>query len=563
MGAAEHEAGRAPDPASAAAPHVRPARPTASVRSRLVGLVLILLIPGLLLAGILLWSLERQVSLTQERQMLATARTLALVIDGRISEQIATLEALSVSRELGRADWTEFADQARTALKGSDSWVIVWDPTGRQQVNTFSDAAPKVTLPRSRAGSNAWSGRRGRVYISNLIYGPVAHQPVVVVMKPVVLDDGSAVNLSVATSAASFSKLLARQELPPRWSAAVLDGQERVVAFNPDGEQYVGRQTSPAMLAAMEAAPRGVVRSLKIGKLQVMAAFDKLPAYGWSAAVAMPRDEAFGAVRQAMLMGVIIATLLLTAAVVFALRIGRRIAQPVETVAQAANEWVAGGSPSFPTATGLVETDHLSAAFASALKAVEDRDQRHRLLINELNHRVKNTLATVQSIAMHTRKTAGSVSDYHDALEGRVVAMSKAHEILTRTEWKGAELGVLAREALDAFAGPQLRIEGPPTQVGPTDALNLALVLYELATNASKHGALSEPGGQVSLSWTPQDEGTRVSWVESGGPPVVPPTRDGFGSRLIRRATVALQPSNLIFAPEGLRCEFTVHSPVA
>ena len=86
-------------------------------------------------------------------------------------------------------------------------------------------------------------------------------------------------------------------------------------------------------------------------------------------------------------------------------------------------------------------------------------------------------------------------------------------------------------------------------------------MFYELATNASKHGALSSPGGHVTLSWRPLDGQTRISWVESGGPPVTQPTRDGFGSRLIRRATEAMQPSSLTFAAEGVRCELTVRSP--
>lgn len=552
MSAAEPKAGRTSG---------AQARPAASIRSRVLGLVLILLVPALVLAGVLLWSLERQVRTTQERQMEATARTLALVVDGRIAEQTAALEALSVSRELARRDWAGFASAARTALKGSDSWVVVWDASGQQLVNTLRPEAARTPLPQRSPNTSSWSGRRGDAYVSNLVMGPAARRYVIAVMKPVVLDDGRAVNLSVTTPAASFSKLLARQDLPPRWTAAILDSRLNVVAFNPHGEVYVGRRASPRMTAALEVNPRGVVHNIRIEGRDSMAAFDRVPAYGWTAAVALPRDEAMGAVRQAILLGVVIGVLLLTAAVVFALRIGSRIAASVEDVAHAATTWVAGGSPVFPTATGVAETDDLSRAFAAALRAVEERDARHRLLVNELNHRVKNTLATVQSIAMHTRKTADTVGDYHDALEGRVVAMSKAHEILTRTEWKGAELGVLARETLDAFAGPQLQIAGPPTQVGPTDALNLALVLYELATNASKHGALSRPGGQVRLSWAPQDGQTRVSWVERGGPPVAPPTRDGFGSRLIRRATEALQPSSLVFDPDGVRCEFTVRAP--
>jgi two-component sensor histidine kinase len=163
-------------------------------------------------------------------------------------------------------------------------------------------------------------------------------------------------------------------------------------------------------------------------------------------------------------------------------------------------------------------------------------------------------------VALHTRSGAGTVEEFHDALEGRVIAMSRAHELLTQADWEGAELGELARQTLSAFAGPQLRIWGPELQVGPTDALNLALVLYELATNAAKHGALSTEAGQVTLTWRRAEKGTRICWCEVGGPPVSPPTRKGFGSRLIGRAAHDLQPSTLSYAVEGVRCELTVQA---
>jgi two-component sensor histidine kinase len=319
--------------------------------------------------------------------------------------------------------------------------------------------------------------------------------------------------------------------------AAVLDSDQTLVAQSLGGGQYVGNKASPGLRTALAAQSSGVARGLKIQGTPVISAFDRLPGYGWTAAVAMPRDEALGAVRQAMMLGLIIGVLLLAAAVLFALRIGRQIARPVETVATAASDWVAGRPSSFPTHTGLAETDGLSRAFESALAAVKERDERQKLLMNELNHRVKNTLATVQAVALNTRSGAATVEEFHDALEGRVIAMSRAHELLTQSDWDGAPLGALARQTLCAFEGPQLKIDGPELRVGPTDALNLALILYELATNASKHGALSS---------------------ETGGPPVAPPTRKGFGSRLIGRAMRDLQPSNFSFGAEGVLCEFTV-----
>ena len=527
-----------------------------SIRARLVLLVIALVLPALLLTGGLLWSLEVQARHTQERQLAATARTLALVVDGRIGEQVATVRALATSPNLIQANWRAFDAEAREALRGSESWISVRGEDGRQYVNTSKPPGSPATLVQIPGAT--WSGTRSGAQVSNLVWGTITGQYIIIVMKPLALQDGRPVHVSVVTPAASFARLLARQELPPRWMAAILDGPKKVVADSRLDGRMVGIEVSPELRAALMAHPHGVAHGLHIERTPAIAAFDQLPDAGWTAVVAMPRDEALGAVREAMLLGLVIGVVLLATAVLFALRIGRQIARPVETVANAASDWVAGRPASFPTHTGLSETDGLSRAFASALEAVKKRDERQKLLMNELNHRVKNTLATVQAVALHTRTGAATVEDFHAALEGRVIAMSRAHELLTQADWEGAELGDLARATLSAFAGPQLTIRGPALRVGPTDALNLALILYELATNAAKHGALSCPAGHVFLTWRQREQEAHICWCEADGPPVKPPTRKGFGSRLIGRAMRDLQPSNLSFAVEGVRCEFTV-----
>lgn len=529
-----------------------------SIRARLVLLVVALLLPALLLTGGLLWSLEVQAHRTQERQLAATARTLALVVDGRLGEQVATLRALATSPTLRRADWRAFDAEAREALRGTESWASVRGRDGKQLVNT---RRPSVELGAMLPATGlTWSGTRSGVRVSNLVWGLLSNQYIIIVAKPVTLDDGRLVDISVVTPAASFARLLARQQLPPDWMAAVLDRRNQVVAHSRLDGRMVGKEVPRELRPALSAQQRGVAPDQNIKDTSVIAGFDQLPDTGWTAVVAMPRNEAMDAVREAMLLGLIIGLMLLAAAVLLALRIGRQIARPVETVATAASEWVAGRPASFPTHTGLSETDGLSGAFASALAAVKERDERQKLLMNELNHRVKNTLATVQAVALHTRGGAGTVEAFHAALEGRVIAMSRAHELLTRADWEGAELGELARQTLSAFAGRQLKIEGPELHVGPTDALNLALVFYELATNAAKHGALSAECGQVKLAWWRVEGGARLCWCESGGPPVSPPARQGFGSRLIGRATHDLQPSRLSYDVRGLRCELTVRA---
>jgi len=528
-----------------------------------VRLVLALLLPALLLTAGLIWSLERQASRTVERQLAATARTLALVVDARIGEQVATLNALAVSRALAEGDFVAFTEQAREALRGNGGWVaVIGDTDGARLADTHSSEAETRPPGISPAGlqTTSWAGERDGARISNLVWGEGARQTIIVAMKRVRLRDGRIVRLSVNLPARSFNRLLARQDLPPRWTATVLDADRRVVGRNRNAEAFLGRHATTDLLRALTAGSRGVLRSRTLDGIPVITAFDRIPGYGWSAVVAVPRDEALGADRETVILALIAGVLLLTIAVLLALRIGRQIARPVELVAEAASAWQAGRATDFPKQTSLAETDGLSRAFASALAAVRDRDERQKLLINELNHRVKNTLATVQAVAQHTRKGSNSVDAYHAALEGRVIALSRAHELLTRSAWDGAELGELARETLTAFVGPRLTIAGPPCRVEPTDALNLALLLYELATNAAKHGALSTGQGQVRLAWRTEGEVTRVTWKETGGPPVTSPSHNGFGSRLIARATRDLQPSSFDFAADGVACEFTLRS---
>jgi two-component sensor histidine kinase len=195
-------------------------------------------------------------------------------------------------------------------------------------------------------------------------------------------------------------------------------------------------------------------------------------------------------------------------------------------------------------------------------------EEQRQLLIGELNHRVKNTLATVQSIAAQAFREGKSLKDTRESFEARLLALSLTHDLLTRESWRGAELRELAEAELAPYrteAAPhRLTLEGPEVLLTPNTALALGMALHELATNAVKYGALSRPEGQVRLSWqwrqAPQGLRLTLEWRETGGPPVEPPTRPGFGTRLITSGLRhQLQGEvELDFHPEGLRCVIDV-----
>jgi PAS domain S-box-containing protein len=197
--------------------------------------------------------------------------------------------------------------------------------------------------------------------------------------------------------------------------------------------------------------------------------------------------------------------------------------------------WVAAKGRGVFDANGTCIRVIGTAIDITARKRVEE----HRaLLINELNHRVKNTLATVQSLAGQTLRNATSTDEARDVLESRLLALAKAHDVLTREHWVGADLREVVKDAVAAYEGggatPRIRVAGCGIRLRPRSALALSMALHELATNAVKYGALSNAEGAVSIDWqVSAGEGFGLCWTESGGPPVEQPRRRGFGSRLV------------------------------
>jgi two-component sensor histidine kinase len=190
-------------------------------------------------------------------------------------------------------------------------------------------------------------------------------------------------------------------------------------------------------------------------------------------------------------------------------------------------------------------------------------EEHRELLINELNHRVKNTLAMVQAIAAQTFKNA-DVPARRD-FEQRLLTLSSVHSLLTDENWGSAELHEVVRASLRPhLIGERVRLDfnGPPLRLKPKSAVAVSMALHELGTNALKYGALSNDAGRVALEWTTDDARFRLEWRESGGPAVRQPSRTGFGSRMIQRGLSAeLQGDVKIdYRPAGVVC--TIDSPL-
>ncbi|WP_245277949.1 HWE histidine kinase domain-containing protein [Rhizobium leguminosarum] len=201
------------------------------------------------------------------------------------------------------------------------------------------------------------------------------------------------------------------------------------------------------------------------------------------------------------------------------------------------------------------------------LKILRDRteqrenEQRQRVLMHELSHRIKNTLAVVQAIISQSFRSAGSMKDAEQSISARINAYAHAHEILLQKNWLSATMEtIIEATAVNLGLSDRLKASGPTVSLNPQAALAFSLVLHELATNATKYGALSVDTGVVELDWSTRreagDDRLDVRWRERGGPAVEAPKRRGFGSRLINSTLSAFGNVSVDYAPTGLMMSF-------
>jgi PAS domain S-box-containing protein len=193
-----------------------------------------------------------------------------------------------------------------------------------------------------------------------------------------------------------------------------------------------------------------------------------------------------------------------------------------------------------------------ASKIARDITVAKRAQEQQKVLLAEIMHRVKNTLATVQAIASQTLRRAPA--DERDAFTARLHALGRAHDLLTSEKWDRAPLRAIVEAAIDAFQRERFVLEGPEAWLSASTSLHLILALHELATNAAKYGALSNTAGRVHVRWKTVDTGgLRFSWQERHGPVVAQPEKKGFGSTLIERTFRRVQ---LRYSPRGLTCTF-------
>ncbi|HEY7810553.1 MAG TPA: HWE histidine kinase domain-containing protein [Allosphingosinicella sp.] len=363
---------------------------------------------------------------------------------------------------------------------------------------------------------------------------------------------GAALVVPLTDSAGYGAMLFAHEEQPRRWS----DGEEKLLR---DASRLLWREISRGR--AEWAQRRSEERYRRIfeqaSDLIVTATLDQLltdvnPAA--AAAIGLPREEIIGRTMHDFLTEQ--SREQARAKLMEKIEAGGTTSHEMEVVSSDGRllQWEVNSTLTLDESGRPVGLHAIARDVTERRKAQE----RQALLVNELNHRVKNTLALVQGLALQSFRDGRDPAEARTAFQHRLAALAAAHDLLTRESWEGATLRGLAEGALGHLIGQERRVEisGPDVTLGPKAAVSLVMALHELSTNASKYGALSVPGGRVTVAWTLDGDRLRLEWREQGGPPVAAPGRRGFGLRMIERALAADLGGGVAmeFEPTGLIC---------
>ncbi len=383
--------------------------------------------------------------------------------------------------------------------------------------------------------------------------------------------DGAVTGYVLASVAVDYLGRIMRQRTVPEGSAlTIADRNGVILAREPLPEQFVGN-TIPESFRSLLTAPSPATMEVmsQDGTRRIIGYRPATLPLGLYISAGVGLDAAFAAINQATIRGVFLAATGGLIALLLAFILGRRFIQrPIRHILRTIASWRAGKRDA---RTGMArdgtEFHQLGWAIDGMLdeigerQAGQERAEAHgRLLQRELDHRIKNLLATVQAIVTQTFRGKNVPTPVLDTLYARLAAMAQAHRLLTESEVRSATIRdaiAVAAAPFEAHEGERFTLEGPELWLTEKATLSLSMATHELCTNAVKYGALSSDEGKVEVRWASTEEGGfTLTWQESGGPEVLTPGGRGFGSRMIAQALSADLDAKVEFdySPNGLLC---------
>jgi two-component sensor histidine kinase len=542
----------------------RPRRPS-TVRAYLFFIAVICTLPLALFGGYFAY---RVVSESAQQDEAAVRERLFLMrsaIDQRIEKVIVELQVLANSPDLQSGDLERFKSHAaETSRLIGGITVLLCDRDGNQFLNTRS-LAPGAPIPKRQnleALRRAWDTKAPAV--SDLYPAVVDAKPVVSIEVPVIVAGEVRYMLTAGIVSTTFSDVM-DQYVPEGAIGSIIDRNGVLVARRPLGEGLVGKPTIPEVARQIGAAAAYWIPAISREGLPTYTSLLRSDLTGWSASLAVSRQAIDGPVRRTLILFTVLGIVALLLGLAFARLLAERFLHSF-AVLQRHVRLLGSRQAVTPVHGPIAEINAMDETLYEVANHLGEIMKRQEVLLGEINHRVKNTLATINAIARLTRTSSASVPEFVEGFQDRVFALARAYDLLTRTDWTGADLGSLVETTLAPYArSNRIRIEGSPVALRPKFALAMAAAVQELTTNAAKYGSLSNANGTLEVCWREERGAVRFDWVESGGPPVTVPTRRGFGTKLIQDllANETGWTVDLDYAASGLRCHILMQQVTA
>jgi two-component sensor histidine kinase len=477
--------------------------------------------------------------------------------DLRVANIIDDLRVLALSPSLSQERFAEFREHAVQAVKLIGGVAIVlYAPDGQQIVNT------RLDLDRPLPKRTAFDVERraietGRPQVSGLQRAVVDGQPIVTIAVPVSIHGQIRYALNIGLSTSYLSSMM-DEYVSAGMVGSIVDANGLLLARRPllDGDDLVGHPTIPEIMAHLGQPFAWWIEAISRKGVPTYASLLRSNQSTWSINLAVPRDVIDGPLHRTAEWIVALTAFTL----VLGLALARMISQRFLAEFSDLEQYVAGlRSVTLEPKRGTIsEVNRMKKVLHQVGSELADALKQQKALLDEINHRVKNTLGTVQSIARLSRASSNDLNEFAAAFEGRLLALSQAYNLLTENNWVGVSLVSIVKQTLAPYAGPErLEIDGRDILLPPKLTLAISAALQELSTNAAKYGAFSVASGKLQVSWSIDETGlVRLSWAERDGPLVHRPTRRGFGTKMITGmfAGEAGWSVSLDFNPGGLRC---------
>jgi two-component sensor histidine kinase len=474
----------------------------------------------------------------------------------RLANIIEDLQVLALSPLLAQGGFAEFREHAVQAVKLIGGVAIVlYAPDGQQIVNTRLETSERLPR-RTEFETERRAIETGIPQVSGLQKAVVDNQPIVTIAVPVRIAGEIRYVLNIGLSTQYLSSLM-DEYVSAGLVGSIVDSRGLLLARRPllDGDELIGQPTIPEVMAHVGEPSALWIKAVSRTGIPTYTSLLRSSQSGWSVNLAVPRTVIDGPLHHTIEWIVVLTILTFALGLGLARWLANRFVaefsdfeQYVATLRQGVGE---------PALGNIAEVNRMKKVLHIVGRELSEALKQQKILLDEINHRVKNTLGTVQSIARLSRPSAKDLDQYVVSFEGRLLALSEAYNLLTENNWIGALLEIVVMRTLAPFAGSdRLEITGPSVLLPPKLALAVSAALQELSTNAAKYGAFSVPSGKLQISWTVEEgDLVRLIWTESGGPLVRPPSRTGFGTKMIASIFGDSGSSvKLDFDPGGLRC---------